>query len=76
MKAFAPENVFESVSRVEDAIVPDDVSIQTLPFDDVFRVPTVVVASVRNCVFRFVVLAVSNDPYVVDEKLNRVNDEK
>ncbi len=59
-----------SESSVDDAAVPSDVSTQTNPDDDVFSVPTVVVDRVRNAVFRFVVLAVANDPYVVEEFVN------
>jgi hypothetical protein len=63
-------NVLKSDSSVEEADVPDDVSIHTRPDDVVFSVPTVVVDSVNSPVVRFVVEAVVNDPYVVDENAN------
>ncbi len=70
MNLFVPDQKFVSDSSVDDAAVPDDVSTHTTPDAFVFSVPTVVVDSVRNPVCRFVVEAVVNDPYVVDEYAN------
>ncbi len=50
-----------SERSVEDAAVPEDVSIQTTPAAVDFSVPAVVVDRVRNAVFRFVDDAVIND---------------
>ncbi len=70
------ENVLKSASSVDEAAVPDDVSIHTRPDADVFSVPTVVVDSVSSPVVRFVVEAVVNDPYVVDDNANLFTPEK
>ncbi len=58
----------KSERSVDDAAVPLDVSTQTRPDAFVFSVPTVVVDSVRNAVFRFVDDAVRNDEYIVDDE--------
>ncbi len=61
-----------SPSSVEDAAPERDVryvvvSTNVTPEVFVLSRPAVVVDSVMNAVFRFVVEAVRNDPYVVDE---------
>jgi hypothetical protein len=48
--------------------VPDDVSTHTTPDEFVLSVPTVVVERVMKAVERFVVLAVMNEEYAVDEE--------
>ncbi len=50
-----------SPSSVEEAAVPDDGSAYTAPNALTLSVPTVVVDSVMNAVFRFVVEAVRNE---------------
>ena len=68
VKLFVFENVLKSERRVEEAAVPNEVSIQTRPVDVVLSVPTVVVESVRKRVYRFVDEAFRNDEYIVEEE--------
>jgi hypothetical protein len=65
-----PVKVFVSERSVDDAAVPDDVSIYTRPVEVVLSVPAVVVESVKNPAVKFVVDAVVKDAYVVDEYAN------
>lgn len=72
MKRLAPENVFESARRVDDAAVCAEESTYTTPEAFDRRMPAVVVERLMNPAIRFVVEAVVNEPYVVDAKLKRL----
>jgi len=70
LNLFTPLQKLVSARRVDEAALPDDGSTYTIPDELVFRKPAEVVENVAFPTTKFVVLAVTNDPYVVDEKLN------
>jgi hypothetical protein len=63
-----PVKVLASPNKVEDAALGVEVSIYTRPVAFVFNVPTVEVARVINPTFKFVVDAVTNEEYTVDDE--------
>ena len=76
LNVFVFENVLKSLSSVDEAAVPADASIYRTPDELDFRNPDVVVDSVTDPAIRLVVLAVMNDPYVVDDRANVFTPEK
>jgi hypothetical protein len=72
VKLFVLENVLKSASSVDEAEVPLEVSIHTWPDDVVFRIPAVDVDTVMFPTTRFVVDAVTNDEYAVDDEYGNV----